>query len=188
MNCSEAEKRIYIYTELSALERSETDAHIQTCASCKEVLDRVDFVRALALSSSAPPLQNAGAMTRDILDAVNSQPGGKTLAFPRIALPGFANSLRYAMATLSLCLLAAFFAEYSKDSEVGREKLVNATPHEAIKLNTAEFSRALTVTKDEKSESITLYECVVNCLRRGDQICAVCAERFSKLNKANEKI
>lgn len=188
MNCSEAEKRIYIYTELSALERSETDAHIKTCASCKETLDRVIFGRALARSFSPPALDNAGAMTRRILDAVNPQRGPKTLAFPRIALPGFAISLRYAMATLSLCLLAAFFAEYSKDSEVAREKLVNTTPHEAVKLNTAEFSRALTVTKDEKSESTTLYECVVNCLRKGDQICAVCTERFSKLNKANEKI
>ena len=188
MNCSEAEKRIYIYTELSAPERGEIDLHIHACASCKEALDRVIFGRALARSFSPPALDNAGAMTRRIMDAVNSQARRKTLAFPRIALPGFANSLRYAMATLSLCLLATFFAEYSKDSEVAREKLVNATPHEAVKLNTAEFSRALTDTKDEKSESITLYECVVNCLRKGDQICAVCTERFSKLNKANEKI
>jgi hypothetical protein len=188
MNCSEAEKRIYIYTELNALERSETDVHIRTCASCKETLDHVIFGRALARSFSLPALDNAGAMTRRILDAVNSQPGGKTLAFPRIALPGFANSIRYGMAALSLCLVAAFFFEYSMDAQMTSPKAVGTANSEAIKLNTASFSRALTTTKGAKSETITLYECVVECLRQNDEVCAICSARFSKLNKTNEKI
>lgn len=180
MNCREAEKRIYIYTELSPRERKETDIHIQSCASCKAVLEHVTSARSIAMSSSTPPLVNPGDMTRRIMNAVHTSHPNRSFSFPRFGLLRFNNGLRYGMAALSFCLLVSFFAEYNRDLQPRRPTAMYTINTKDVKLNTASFSRTLAAARERNDGGTALYECVVNCLRTGDGNCNPCTIRFSK--------
>lgn len=76
MMCREAEEKIYLYDELSTTERIRIDAHVNTCASCREAMHAYRFQKEITGALAAQPLviRNASALTHKIMGALEKRP------------------------------------------------------------------------------------------------------------------
>ncbi|HEX8040539.1 MAG TPA: zf-HC2 domain-containing protein, partial [Chryseosolibacter sp.] len=109
MNCREAEKRIYLYNELSPSEREETDAHLRTCSACRNIMEEVTRARNFVRTAPpAPALSDPARMTRRILDAL---PQSKPQRSRSLVYWSPGTALRYAMSGVSLFLIFTFVSE-----------------------------------------------------------------------------
>ncbi|MEX2231618.1 MAG: hypothetical protein WD824_05635 [Cyclobacteriaceae bacterium] len=185
MNCLEAERRINLYRELTEREREETHRHLETCASCSQIMERAIEMQRMMRSQypDPPPMVDESTMTSRIMNAVEEiQQKRSSSVFRGLFANQFNNPLRYAMAAVSLFLVVAFVTEYSLENKTALlEKPYRLVPGKKTELNSASFHDAFIASR-EKNKGITtsLYECVLNCLRLQDEDCADCKNKFSK--------
>lgn len=184
MKCSEIEKNIYLYNELSAHERAETDEHVRTCAACKGIMEQAIILQNVMKSHQAHTalMTNHAQMTRRIMDALDMVAESRNA--PRHWFP-FAfsmNALRYAMATLSLILVSIFIGEFS----IGSDTLMLAehrpgTPGGQTELNLASFNTAFLESKEtDERPFMLLSECLSKCLQVRNGDCEACINKFAK--------
>ena len=181
MKCSETEERIYLYRELSPLELEETDQHLETCASCRLIMERVKAMSTTAVIAKAEiqPMNNKAQMTRrimDAIDAIEKQKRGKwSVLIQKISI----TPLRYGMAALSFFLVFFFLGEYVRGSEPKVTKRYPENPYRNIELNIASFhSTFFTAKKDGQHVPTFLSQCVAGCLQSRGRDCQECANKF----------
>ncbi len=161
MTCRKMEVLIYQYTELRPSERSLVDGHIQTCLSCKNLLEQVNQQQNLIRQAATVPVEvrNAAQLTHKIMSAIQPKPKAswwglfenRSVFVPRLAV------------SVAASLLVIFFAvEFFKES-------VPSTSYSKINkgtstLNTTRFLNTQWKRKELTSMSVSIY----NCLKRDD--------------------
>lgn len=184
MNCREAEKYIYLYTELDLREREEIARHVETCAPCSRLLEAVKTQRSMitAAAQVVPRLPDASRMTQSIMEVVHDRQRKKKSLFNITLQMSPVNVLRYSMAMISFLLIVTFVTEYSAGVEI-------ASPYKAMPakrntvLNSASFHAAFVENKESgESRSTIFYECILNCLQVPDGDCEGCRKQIAKLN------
>lgn len=184
MNCSESEKNIYVYNELTAHEREETDHHVKTCASCRRIMERVSILHNVMKShqSHTPSMTNHAQMTHRIMDALNKVRGKRKSPWYWFAFDLNVNAVRSGMAVLSLLLVVTFIGEFSSESaSVQLVKHYPRKPGEKTPLNLASFHAAFLQSKEKNvRSSMLMSECVNNCLQLESSDCEDCANKFAK--------
>jgi hypothetical protein len=182
MNCREAERRIYLYTELSSREREQTDLHIDKCVACKQLSDRAKTLRELTSATATPEPPDPAAMTRRIMNAVQESTHRRTLTLPEFLRVPYVNAVRYGMAALSLLLVFSFEQEYNRGVQVsGPVRLYHSTGPAV--LNTMSFGESLKTAKERNNRTSSLYECITKCVQAQDAICSDCRIAFTKSNQ-----
>lgn len=182
MNCREAEKRIYLYKELTEIERQEVDQHLKSCSGCNQAFDRMKSLQTILNTQKAdiPPLPNEAAMTRRILEAVSKVQKEKSSVLRTFFSVPIIKPLRYGMAGLSLLLILTFLGEYLSDDQFSDPEKHYRVPGKRMELNTASFHDAFLISRGKKDRSASmLYECAVNCLRAKQADCSDCT-KFTK--------
>lgn len=114
INCQECEKSIWMYSELSLVERSHIDGHLQSCSDCRKMKEEIQKVSQI-LKQAIPIIQepkNAAALTNQIMEALplkNPWKNGFLDIWDNVWLQ---NSLRFA----SMTLIVLFIWENFPDS------------------------------------------------------------------------
>lgn len=75
MNCQECEKSLWMYAELSLVERSHIDGHLQSCSDCRKMKEEIQTVNQILKQATPiiPEPKNAAALTNRIMDALPPQ-------------------------------------------------------------------------------------------------------------------
>lgn len=182
MNCSDAERRIYLYQELTPVQRDETDRHMVSCASCQRLMAKVNDERKILNHILHAPhaLPDAG-ITNRVISTVHEIQQKRTSPGPSLKL--VYAPVRYAMALISLFLVVTFVNEYKYSLKSTDPVAVYARSERKPKLNSASFYEALAKPKS-KDKRASIYECIEECLRTVPVNCAACSVKFSKLNEA----
>lgn len=112
MNCSEVEKRIYLYRELNEAERKQADEHIAQCESCHElsilVFKHQELIK--RVRPVKPTLKNPEWMTQQIMNSVERKVKRVGL-FDGIITLLDSVFVRYAFIAASLLLIVFFVVE-----------------------------------------------------------------------------
>src|SRR5688500_15668189 len=98
MNCSEAERRMYLYRELTDREREETQQHLKTCASCSRIMEGASELQRTIRSQYAdpPPMIDESVMTRSIMNTIEElQQKKSSSVFRSLFANRVNNPLRY---------------------------------------------------------------------------------------------
>lgn len=177
MRCSEAERRIYLYNELSVSEKNETDVHLESCSSCQQLQERVNTMRKVVAARDVPTMSSHAQMTRRIMDAVLEMDRRRIDEQAERASPFFLR-LRYAMASLSIFLVVFFATEYAN---LDSRRIVKHYPVAAgqTQLNLASFHSAFFEAKGKQRMPTLISHCVMSCLLAD---CSNCPEKFKDIN------
>lgn len=173
--CHEIEERIYLYDELSEHDRSETDLHIASCASCRTVMESARELRNQSARYRMQPAPEAREiLTERIMASVTEKP--RTRQFHNLILAPF---IRYGMAAVSTALLIAFCADYSIQEEpVASKQFPRKTPATA---DAASVNRVFLATRAiEERNGKTWSACIMSCSDQYAPLCAECSQRFIK--------
>ena len=116
MNCRDFEMKIYLYAELSEGERTQVDAHIETCQRCstlfQEVKQAQELVHQVAGEKGVP--RHAAQLTASIMSAI-TQPAKPTwYAWVNDLLRS--RESNYVLSALSSVLILVFFIQSIGDS------------------------------------------------------------------------
>lgn len=135
MNCQECEKSIWMYSELSLVERSYIDGHIESCSDCRKLKEEIQTVSQILKHATplVPELKNAAALTNRIMDALPSRNSTWSERFSDVLDNAWLqNSLRLA----SMVLIVLFVWESKPDSN----RLTRIFPRgETVILNSMAF-------------------------------------------------
>lgn len=157
MRCKDFEQEIYLYAELSQIERAQLDAHIRECAACKALFRLVSSTHELIAKTSTtkPELANHARLTSNIMQVVAKQKSQSASWIDSLFI-------KYAMIAASLALLAVFGAEqlspisgYSKRIPVARTVTLNSTV-------------LMKATLDRKENAETKKPSLYACVKSGD--------------------
>jgi Putative zinc-finger len=156
MKCEEAEKRIYLYRELSEKEQRELDQHVITCKSCQQVMQGMRHVEALLRKSIEvnPQPKNPQLLTQRILTSIKKKE--KHAGFSEL-LDYLDNYFtKYAFAALSIILVTFFINEYSQEEVILQQNL--ARKQNGPTLNTAALHEKFQQRRQHKEDQpISLY-------------------------------
>jgi predicted anti-sigma-YlaC factor YlaD len=168
MNCSEFEKRIYLYRELTVKEKEFTDKHIAHCESCSALATRLfqqqEMVR--KISSVKPMVTDPEWLTQRIMNSVQRK-DKRTSYLDSVA--SFLNSLlvRYAFSVLSIALMAFFYVEQQASEQTKIVAKVEIT--QGAILNTGSFLRSHLNSRQRREQVLSISRYTYNR-----------SERFSK--------
>lgn len=161
MNCSEFEKRIYLYRELTAKEKEITDKHIAQCESCSalaaQVFQHQELLR--EINAVKPTIKEPDRLTQRIMNAVKV----KDRSTNHIdAVVSFLNSLfvRYAFSTLSVLLIAFFFAEQQAGDQT--KAVIKTEITQGVTLNSSSFLRSHFETRQKKEQALSISRYTYN--------------------------
>lgn len=187
MKCSEFEKQIYLYDELTSHQREEIDAHVSTCSHCMQTLNGVRRMRRVVAlhPSETPSLRNHAEMTRRIMDAVGQMQQEKRSLFERMAeylrQAQMQEQVRYYMAVLSVLLIAVFLIEYSNGNEQPKIVKQYQVADPKTELNLASFHTLFLEARTEnRKASVEISDCLARCLKVSTHDCKECADKFAK--------
>lgn len=184
MKCRESEKNIYLYNELTARERADTDEHVRTCASCSLLMERVINFQNVMKShrSHTPPMTNHAQMTRRIMDAFDNAAERRNAPRHWFAFDFNMNALRYGMAAVSFFLVALFIGQFSMGPDsLNVVKHNPRTSARRTELNLASFNTAFLKSKENDGRPLVLlWECVNKCLQPETRDCEACVNKFAK--------
>ena len=185
MNCAQAERKLYLYEELTSRDRAATDRHLATCASCQAEMERINQERVMlkGLRHLSPPVPDHSRITRGIMSHVSETQQAKRrkdfFSFIFSVTP-----VRYAMAMLSVFLIVAFAREYN--SGKGSQLITRnyqEIPATHAQLNSESFYKTLSNEKDKTTaDEQSVYACLISCLQTPQTDCEDCGDKFSKLN------
>ncbi len=161
MTCRKMEVLIYQYTELSPSERSLVEGHIQTCLSCKNLMEQVNQQQNLIRQAATVPVEirNAAQLTHKIMSAIQPKPKpswwglfeNHDIFVPRLAVS-------VAASLLIIFFAVEFFQENIPSTEYSKIDRGTST------LNTTQFLNTQWKRKEMTSMSVSIY----NCLKRDD--------------------
>ena len=188
MNCKKAERRIYLYRELTPRQREETDRHMASCASCRQLSARINQEREMMreILSRPQPLPDPVRFTQSVMREIAKSQQKKVSAFHFLYAFIFSNPVRYGMAALSMLLVVAFMAEHNT-----RPVSQNSFGNQAgvkIEMNSASFYEALKEEKQNPETNSSVYQCVMTCLQTKDANCSECRMKFANLIRNHETI
>ncbi len=155
MNCSEFEKRIYLYRELTVTEREITDQHIAHCESCSalaaQVFQQQEMVR--MVSSVKSTVKDPEWLTQRIMNSVER----KEKRISRSdGIATFLDSLfvRYAFSALSILLIAFFYVEQQSADQV--QPIAKIEIKEGTVLNTSSFFKSHLNSRQKKETTLSI--------------------------------
>lgn len=155
MKCSEFEKRIYLYSELTASERKITDDHISQCQSCNvlaaQVLKQSQWIR--KTSAIQVEAKHPQRITQRIMNSIE---GNEERVRPLGVIISFLDNLfvRYAFSSISIFLVVFFFLEQSEGNQA--KTLSNIEIKKGTILNTSAFLKSHLKTREDKKEHISI--------------------------------
>ncbi|MBK5277658.1 MAG: hypothetical protein JJE09_02225 [Bacteroidia bacterium] len=155
MNRCEFEKRIYLYRELTSVEKEITDVHIAQCQSCSELATRVFQEQNLIsnIGSSKFSVKNSQQLTQRIMNSIE-RAEKSTSGFN--GLITFLDSLfvRYAFSALSILLITFFYMEQQHEGHKAQTINKIEVNHGSI-LNTSSFLKAHQKRREDKEKTIS---------------------------------
>lgn len=183
MKCSEFERRIYLYRELTPQEREETDLHLETCQACrmvKEALNNVERITALHRNQTSARTPEA-RMTDRVMSAIRNSKENNAGWLDKMLQGSILSSARYGMAAVSLTLTVLFIIEYTNAGKasllVNERRIITG---ETAELNLASFHSAFLKAKEaDRQKTHPLTECLANCLEKQTEECDQCANKFT---------
>lgn len=155
MKCEDFEQDIYLYPELSEAEKIRVDAHIQECATCKELFQVVLSAQTLIAKASIKKseLPNHGRLTSNIMQAIQSKPQ-KELSFTALLQQSF---VKYSFVAASLVLIIAFGVELLSPVESYSKRIPETN---TVTLNSSVFMKAAFERKEKpEAAKSSLYAC-----------------------------
>lgn len=161
MNCSEFEKRIYLYRELTVKEREITDKHIGHCESCSalaaKVFQQQEIVR--KVSSVKSTVKDPEWLTQRIMHSVERKEK-RTSRLDGIAT--FLDSLfvRYAFSALSVLLIAFLYTEHKSADQV--QPIAKIEIREGTVLNTTSFFKSYLTSRQKKETTLSISRYTYN--------------------------
>jgi len=161
MTCSKIEVLIYQYTELNTSERSLVKDHIQTCLSCKNLLEQVNQQQNMIQQAATVPIEvrNAAQLTHKIMSAIQPKPKASWLGMfenRSVFVPRLAVSV--AASLLVIFFAVEFFRENVPSTTYSKINAGTST------LNTTRFLSTQWKRKETMSTSFSFY----NCMKRDD--------------------
>ncbi len=155
MSCSEFEKRIYLYRELSATERKITDVHIAQCELCTALALRVVQQQEMInkARSVKPMLNNPGRLTQRIMNAVERKEKPLSLFNE---MTSFLDRLfvRYAFSALSILMIALFYIEQRNANQA--QPVAKVEIKQGPILNTSAFLKTHFIRRQKKETTISI--------------------------------
>ena len=155
MNCSEFEKRIYLYREISAAERKIADEHIALCESCSAIASRVlqQQERIHKIRTVKPAIKDPEWLTQRIMNAVERK------AKPVSLFNGMTSFLdhlfvRYAFSALSILLVALFYFEQQNTNPA--QPVAKVEIKQGPILNTSAFLKTHLMSRQKKEKTISI--------------------------------
>ena len=156
MKCEEAEKRIYLYRELTQQDQRDLDQHVITCKSCQQVMQSTRQVQALLRASIEvkPQPKNAALLTQRVLTSIKKKEKHAGFSVLLAYFDGYFT--KYVFAALSIILIAVFVNEYSQETVVLRQNVT--ITQEGPMLDTREFHQKFRQSKRQKeAQPISRY-------------------------------
>jgi predicted anti-sigma-YlaC factor YlaD len=155
MNCSECEKRIYLYRELTPNEKKITDEHIAHCSSCRTIalkaLQQQEVIRKVRSVKSMP--QDPAWLTQRIMNSIER----KESHVSRVGgIATFLDSLfvRYAFSFLSIVLIAFFYIEQGDAHQV--DIVAKVEIKQGTILNTSSFLKTHLKNRENRETTISV--------------------------------
>jgi len=184
MKCSEIEKCLYLYTELTAAEQEETDQHVKTCASCAKIKERMDMVRyATAFQQRhAPRPAHEARLTQKIMSAVNQLQESRKPVHDRFHRGLFMPLLRYSLAGLSAILIAFFIGEYAYTTYRARPSTQHTIAQgDHAELNIASFHQVfISEKRNHQHKTASIWKRIRDSAHPGTEKCMECFNGSSK--------
>lgn len=184
MKCTDIEKRIYFYDELTAREREETDQHLKSCESCRHTMQHVIGLKKVVAShrSHNPVMPNPSFMTHRVMRAIEENKSTSTALWDQVISFLNLSPLRYTMAALSIILVSLFVVESNDSGEILRvQQPYRIAPGPKTVLNIASFHSAFLKKKEAPAQSTTSFaNCLAACLRNAEADCEQCTNKYIK--------
>ncbi len=123
MNCNDYKKSIFLYAELSTLEKAEVDMHIKGCDNCFALFHATQKMQIslnrIAQVKVAP--ENAAKLTRAIMTKINGTTASKWHHF--FTLSFHSPSLKISLSLLSALIIVTFSLESFNHSILSKQFL-----------------------------------------------------------------
>lgn len=155
MNCSEFEKRIYLYQELTIAERKITDEHVARCESCRALawllLQQQEIIR--KAKPLKPVINDPEWLTQRIMNSVERKEK------PVSQLDGIKSFLdnlfvRYAFSAISVLLITFFYIEHQ---DISRSQMVARVDiKQGTILNTSNFLKTHLKSRQHREKTISV--------------------------------
>ncbi len=119
MNCKKTEELIVLYSELTPIERSKLEEHLQSCCACSQLFAGIQNQQEIVatVKNRSPEIENPVAFTDQIMAAIPAkkfQPKKKENSIRSLFQW---TPLQTALATCSLVLAFTFALEFSHTTE-----------------------------------------------------------------------
>lgn len=120
MNCKEFEKGVFLYEELSALQKKDMDDHSKDCLNCSKLTDEVFQSQAYIKSISAltPQAKNPHQLTQRVMNAIKKERRVRWFDDITSCLDHY--FVRLAFGTVSLSLILFFVYELPVGGDMPR--------------------------------------------------------------------
>lgn len=155
MNCSEFEKRIYLYQELTSAERKITDEHVARCESCRAMvsllLQQQEIIR--KAKPLKPLINDPEWLTQRIMNSVERK---EKHVSQLDGIKSFLDNLfvRYAFSAISVLLITFFFIEHQNVSRV--QMVAKVEIKQGTILNTSNFLKTHLKSRQHREKTISV--------------------------------
>lgn len=149
MSCSEFEKSIYLYRELSATERKIADEHIARCKSCSEMASQVLLQQEMIKKARSirPVPGDSDWLTHSIVNAVERKEKSPRQFYGITSLLDHLY-VRYAFSTLSLLLITFFYLEQQDVKQ--RQPVAKVEIKQGTILDTSSFLKTHLMSRQKR--------------------------------------
>lgn len=147
MSCTEIEKQIVLFTELTGDEQAKVLAHLSSCKNCSEFFESVRYINNLVLKASKVnlELEDSFLLTNNIMARIETEESNRRSLFDTL-FPKFEFTyVKYAMATLSFLLIVSFGIEQMESPTVN--EVASGNPSKKVVLNRKTFQEELSKSK-----------------------------------------
>ncbi len=158
MNCTEFEKQILLFTELTSDDQTKLATHLATCKGCSILFESIGHTNNLIsrVSKVNLEIEDPIRLTNEVMTRIKKEEikwwSHFDVTFPKLEL----SYLKYSMATVSLLLIIGFGLEQSKLPV--RSELISISEIKNVVLNRKSFQAEL-----KKSKASANLSFVNNC-------------------------
>jgi len=161
MSCMKWEESVYLYHELTVVERKKVHAHLQQCDHCNALFKKLEQTQTVihqAAGYNKPLIKDPGLLTNKIMKAIPPTSANNKLVD---LITSLMNSFftRYALGAVSLLLIFFFVNEQHIRMDVSDQVVVISESKASIPLHSKEFMK---IIKQEriKAQKKSLYLCI----------------------------
>jgi len=154
MSCTEIEKQIILFSELTQKEQAIVNNHVQKCEACAKFYESQVSVNNLIGKGAGiqPEPRDPSRLTHNIMAAIKVQEQRRTKIFDLDSFPVPYSFARYGMAAISVGLLILFGTELLATNRF--EQTAMRSVIESIVLNRRDFQEKLFHTKSMSNFSL----------------------------------